>query len=279
MSGMWDAFKTGDPLIAGAIAETESEIFLDALDLVPDDEDFDTSLEDLEDPFTGETRSDESWLREHTGDDGEADELRAENAQLHHILAQYEEANRPPPADMFADPARWREELLDDITQGRLPRHLNYGQPANPEPDMFSDPQAHTAWVINEAARRSGVAEHHEQRVNASMAHAHQTHGAEWEQAFSDILSLPRTAQTAQIVSGIVNSPDPGAAVLTTWAGLKGMNIAQQRFGGAPFAPMMASSVRRGTNHAARSKGMAYEAPTSREEQEEEDIFNYAFSD
>lgn len=281
MSGMWDAYAGNSAEgqnIRDMIALTEREIYNEALNIVDDDDSYDDSLEQLED-FDGTARSDESWMREHTGDDGEADELRAENEQLHRILAQYEEANRPPPADMFANPEQWREELINDVSQGRLPRYLNYGQPNNPEPDMFADPQAHTAWVINEAARRSGVAEHHEARVNASMLHAHQTHGADWETAWNDILSLPKNPQSAAIAKAIVDSPDPGSAVLQVWSALKGQNIAAQRFGGPTFAPMMASSMRRGTNHAARSKGLYYEAPRTAEEAEEESIFNYAFED
>jgi hypothetical protein len=275
MSGMWDAFKDHSiesDLVENAIRSTEQEIFSDALGLDPEDNDYDDSLEQLED-FDGTARSDDDWMRELAGEPTDADELRAENEQLRQRIAELTpEPQRPDP---FADPEAWEQNILAQHRGGGIP--INAGPSPYAKPDMFADPEGYERYLLAEMDRRSGVAEHHEQRINASMAHAHQTHGAEWENAWNDILSLPRDARTAQIVKGIIDSPDPGSAVLSTWAAIKGANIAAQRFGGAPFAPMMASSVRRSTNHAARSKGLYYEAPTTREEAEEEEIFNAAW--
>jgi hypothetical protein len=257
-----------------AVAQTDREIADSVFYNGSDENDRNSNRQIVNDlsqseDWEGNDVSDDELIRETTGEipAGMAgmvptradDALMEENAALRrHISEMQENLPEPEPVDMFADPQGFREQLIEDVTQGRLPRGLNYGQNPNPEPDMFADPQGHTAWVINEAARRSGVAEHESSRVNASMQHAHQRHGADFEQAYTDIIeAAQRDPRARAAVQGIWDSPDPGNALMHTWSAMAGSNFATQRFGGAPFAPMLRSMQRRSPHEgsARRSRG------------------------
>jgi hypothetical protein len=52
-------------------------------------------------------------------------------------------------------------------------------------------------------------------RVNASMAHAHRTYGEDFERAYDSLTSMdPRNPLSQQIVQHVMNSADPGAALM-----------------------------------------------------------------
>jgi hypothetical protein len=120
-------------------------------------------------------------------------------------------------------------------------------QAAAPEPDMFADPEGYKRWAKNEAAKEAEAvvqrqmtafrAEQQQQReatLNDNLALTAQgERGFEFQAGYRALTSLdPRNPQNRAMVQRIINSPDPGQALLN-WFEDNGAedfraNIAQQ---------------------------------------------------
>jgi hypothetical protein len=215
-------------------------------------------------------------------DEDEARELIApyeqENAALRARLAQLEP--EPVKPDMFADPEGYEEWLLQ--AKSGVPA---YAVPPSPvaKPDMFADPEGWERWVINEATRRSGHAEHNHARFNSQMQQAAELYGDDFQQAWQDITSMDQNDPSArQAIQTVVNSPNPGAALMSVHAAIRGANWAAQQYGspGPAFAPMIRSSRPRGYGRAMESRGFSrnqHPNATTRDEAEELEVFDSAW--
>jgi hypothetical protein len=280
-----------------AVRQTDDEIFTDALG-IPDAnfrDHNDTIVDQLSrtEDWEGNDVEDSELVRETTGEipqgmaglsHSEREEaLASENGALRNHIAQMQQfmpqEERP---DMFANPDEWEANLLAQHRgEGGIPLQ-DYGRETPGKPDMFADPEGYERWMLAEMDRRSGVEQHHTARVNASLAAAHQIHGADFEQAYADITSMDTRDRRAQEwVRAIVNSPDPGSALMQTWGALHGAGFAARRFGGAPFAPMLRSASRSPhAGSAARGRGDWMDGRTlSPEQQLEDHIADSAWDD
>jgi hypothetical protein len=142
-----------------------------------------------------------------------ADQKDAELAQLREHIAQLETL-ADPGAQQRA--AQAREDMIANMI-------------ANPE---------QTLAYIGELQQR--VQQQGENRVNASMTAAHREHGRDFEAAYRDLTSLdPQSPLARATVQEIINSPDPGRALLQWHGGSRS---------GGRMPPFMAGSRGRGVN-------------------------------
>lgn len=305
MSGMWNNpsheaewERSERELLREAVASTDREIN-DSVFYNGDDEDSRNDNRSIvnemsqSEDWEGNDVPDDELIRETTGEIPAGmsglvptradDQLMAENRQLremiNNVARSLPEPERP---DMFADPDGWREQLISDLQNGRDMRGVNTaGGP--PPPDMFADPDGFREYVVNEAARRSGAADHTAERVNSSLQHAHQRHGKDFEQAYTDIVdAAQRNPRVRGVVQSIWDSPDPGSALMQAWSGLAGMDFAAKQFGNMPFAPGLRSMQRRSPHEgsARRSRGWFDDGNGtgySREQLEEDSIADAAW--
>lgn len=212
-------------LIGDAIAETEQEIFDDALNRDPDDNDGDRSLEEIDgedvlddDEPEGESEDEETGETEGEGDGkGEGDEtLHAPEDEHSGQVAKSgvpsgrlrEEAQRRQAAETRE---RELQSKLDQL-QGRLDQFertqrqpQRQEQDAPKEPDMFADPEG---WARNQEARLTQQFE--ERRINASFADAEEEHGDKFRTAFGD---LQKTGNP-DLVRAVVGSHNPGKTLM-----------------------------------------------------------------
>jgi hypothetical protein len=208
-------------LIGEAIAETEQEIFDDALKLEPDDNNGDRSLEEMD----GEDVLDDDDLGEdeetEEGDDEEGDDEEGEDEEIPPQQDDRQPDRRGIPPGRLretADRARTAEaeretaraearELrgrLEALERGqRQPQRSEHDKPQ--EPDMFADPEG---WANNQRAQITRAFE--ERRINGSFAEAEEEHGEKFVTAFK---ALQGTGNP-NLVSEIVNSHNPGKLLM-----------------------------------------------------------------
>jgi hypothetical protein len=281
--------------LAEAIRSTESEIF---------DEAFNDSTEgdrDAHNDIVEDNSRAESWdgnavddgelFREALGEIPagmagmaptiEQEELARENEALREQLAALQgQLPQPERPELFRDPAAWEANVIAQARGEGIPLN-DYGTPLPGKPDPFSQPEQYEQWILAEAARQSGVAEHATTRFNASLANAHALHGEDFERAFQDISSMdPRDPRAREAVQSIMRAPDPGTAMLQVHAMLRGADEAATRFGGPPFAPMLARRGAPGAGRAMQARGFDRQTePVYRtaEHAEEDDVFNAAW--
>ena len=228
--------------IAEAVADTEKEVFNDALGNEPLEETGDRSLEQMDD-----------------GNDGEADQANAgeaddqgegEGAEKSEGAGLGDKPNRDLETGQFApkqgegkpgvplgrlkeesDKRRAAESKVGDL-QSRfdtlqkqfdaLQAGLNQRQqqPQNQQqqdqpqiPDKFADPEGYDRWVIAQADQRAAI-----RFTNASLADAREAHGEAFDQAYAE-LSQVGAAEKQQFggsatVAKIWGSPNPGRALM-----------------------------------------------------------------
>jgi hypothetical protein len=283
------AWELADSDLQDAIADTEGEIFGEATGGPDPDEMFDNdtlldqlsqmhdwndnSVTDLQ--LAGESSGDRAPGSTLAVDDDDLEAARQEGYQagaqaLYREIAPH--LPQPQRPDMFADPEGWEANLLAQMRGGGMvPPPNGYGQPLPGKPDMFSDPDGYERWMLAEARRQSGVNEFNEARINGSMAAAHREFGQDFAQAYNDIRTGldPSNPGHRNLVMNVINSPDPGRALMQARDFVESANESTARYGGPPFAPGL---VRRG----APLRNSAGDAPQSREEALEQSIFNEA---
>lgn len=211
-------------LIGEAIAETEQEIADYGLDRVPDDNDADTSLEEMDgedvldqDELGEDAESEESEEGDDAeGQEGEGGETRhsPEDDQPRQVARGgvppgrlREEAERARAAEAEREAARAEaRELRARLDALERTQRQPAQQPERPqEPDMFADPEG---WAAHQRAQITQQFE--ERRINASFAEAEETHGDKFRTAFTD---LQRTGNPA-LVRAIVASHNPGKTLM-----------------------------------------------------------------
>jgi hypothetical protein len=275
----------GDELLGDAIAETEREIFDDAMgNYNQDDRDtnrrivgFNSRTQNSNDDFV----DDSIMLRAHMGEfsfddieSGNAPLTSREDALMNRVVELEEENEglqqfRPEPErpDQFSDPEAWEANILAQHRGGGIP--LNHGPSPVPKPDMFADPEGYERWMLGEMDRRAGNSEFATQRLNASLGAAHQIHGESFETAWNDVTSMDhRDPRAREAVAKIVSAADPGAMLMQVHGALRGAGEAAQRYGGPHFAPMFPGT--RAPSAYAQHRGR----PTTREEADEAAIFD-----
>lgn len=175
-----------------AVADTEGEIFGDALGSDELDNDGDTSLEEMGDGLEGEVEDDEADEEAEGDGDGEeaeeGDEAESEEAEGKadaedggDAEAERDSRGRFRDREPAVPPGRLREQTqrataAEERAQalerqvfemnGRLaelsarqnaPPQRQQQTEAPPKPDMFAEPEKYEAWVIAEAERRADV--------------------------------------------------------------------------------------------------------------------------
>jgi hypothetical protein len=210
--------------VMDAIGETEQEIFDDALNRDPDDNDGDRSLEEMdgedvldEDNVDGEAEEEETGEAE--GDVG-AEETPPETR--HDQAGDRQDARGVPSARMREEAERRRvaeaerdraqaearevRARLDAVEARQRQPQRQDGEPdPNAPPDMFADPEG---WARHQ--RESITREFNERRINGSFDDAREQHGDKFVEAFQTL----QRSQNPQLVSAIVNANNPGRALM-----------------------------------------------------------------
>jgi hypothetical protein len=203
--------------IGDAIADTEQEIYDDALNLDPADNDGDRSLEEIDgddvlddDEIEGESEAEETGEAEgeETGE-GEAEEPPPQTRQDDRPgrgvppARLREEADARRVAEAEARELRARLDALEARQRQPQPRQEEQRQPE--VPDMFADPEG---WARHQEAKITQQFE--ERRINASFADAEDSHGDAFRTAFAD---LQKTGNS-NLVREIVGSHNPGKTLM-----------------------------------------------------------------
>lgn len=212
-------------LISEAIGETEQEIFDSAFDNAPDDNDGDTSLEEMDSDDVIDDDLDDSESEEVEDDAEEAEEEPEQDAEEQDTREADNEADRAPsrgvPSSRLREEANARRaaeaearELRARIDALERTQRQPYQQPqpqqAPPQgPDMFADPEG---WAAHERGRI--MQEINNQRFNASLAEAAEQHGDRFQEAFRAVSGLPNTPENVAIAHRIYNAPNPGRELM-----------------------------------------------------------------
>jgi hypothetical protein len=216
--------------IGDAIAETEQEIFDEALDLSPDDNTGDRSLEEMD----GEDVLDDDDVEGEDEETGEAEGEEGEGEeppQTRHDGADRRDGRRGVPPGRLREEAEGRRvaeaearELrarIEAIERGQQRQPQQQEPP--PEPDMFADPEG---WANN---LRNGMArQFEERRINASMGEAEEEHGDAFREAFQAL----QGSGNPQLVGAILNANNPGRELMR-W---HDRAAAMREIGGDPVA-------------------------------------------
>jgi hypothetical protein len=192
-------------LIGEAIRQTENEIFDEALDAVPDEDDWDHSLEDVEGWDGAALSLDE--IAEGPNDNNfdrplelrREQELEGEVGQLRQALAE-----RDGQLDEVLNGTERQEALRSQV---REQLYQQYGI-------LGTDDRVDQ--LVNDIAQQHGRAEalHHD-RVGRSLADAHAEFGEEFEQAYNSVTRMDRSNPAARaLVADIWNAPDPGQRMM-----------------------------------------------------------------
>lgn len=214
-------------LIGEAIAETEQEIHDSAFDNAPDDNDGDTSLEEMDsddvvDDDIGDQEGDEFEAededdREPTSEEKDQDQapVQTERVERSRIpperLRAEADARRTAEAEREAARAELRELRARIEAQERFQRQPQQPQQQQPQgPDMFADPDG---WA--NAQRQQIRNEFRTEMVNASFADAAEQHGGKFDEAWKSINSLnPQNPADLATAQSIWNAPNPGRALM-----------------------------------------------------------------
>jgi hypothetical protein len=212
-------------LYGEAIRQTEQEVFDDALGLSPNENDGDTSLEQMDDddaPTGDEEPTDEEEGEEpDESEDGEGEEGegedhpdRTEPLDREGKITAQDRRGIPPGRLREESDARRVAEAETRELRARLENlERNQRQPQQqqqqPEkPDMFADPEG-----FERQLRADITADFSARHVNASLTDAREEHGEKFDEAYQ---ALIRTGQSGdrQTVQQVWDSPNPGRALM-----------------------------------------------------------------
>lgn len=222
--------------IAGAISNTEQEIWDEATGADPSENDSDRSLEEMDEDIPG--AEDEAGDEEgEESEDGNPADLEAQGDEQ--ASGEQEPPQRGIPSSRLkaeADARRAAEAELRardaEIRELRARQDaLERGQKA-PEkkdvpvkPDQFADPEGHEKWLLDQAEARAmerfeaRQRERDLERVNSSFVEASRgDRSFEFNAAYGKLSSLDsRDPQAQRTVRGIFNSADPAKALFDWW--------------------------------------------------------------
>jgi hypothetical protein len=207
-------------LIGEAIAETEQEIHDSAFDNAPDDNDGDTSLEEMDSDDVVDDDVSEEDEEDDIPEEGEGeydDEPPPEKPQPQQEERQQrgippgrlrEEAEARRAAEAEARELRVRIEALERNRYQQPPPQQQ--PPQQQGPDMFADPEG---WAAAERTRIMNAVQL--DRVNMSLADAAEQHGDKFQEAYKAINSLnPQSPADMAHVQRIWNAPNPGRELM-----------------------------------------------------------------
>jgi hypothetical protein len=215
-----DTSNDDESLLVAAMANTESEIFTEAMGDDEDENDGDTSLEQMDDPVG----DDEEDAGEEEGDEEGQEETGDEAPQ--------EGAREPPPQERPSyrlppvDPSAQRiAELEARLARMEAPRQEQPAPPPQELPDPVLDPAGFREGMAAQMraeyqqATRTAILENNFKATEA--AYSRENRRDEFTLAASQLNELSFRARTdpnaAATVRGIVNAPDPGYALMQ-WA-------------------------------------------------------------
>jgi hypothetical protein len=234
------------------IADTEREIFSEATNEELPENDGDTSLEEMDDPYEDDTEPD--------GTTEEEPRQQQANAPTEQVGGgEEEEQVEPDERDgrNWVPPSRLREESerrraaetrydtlqtqFNELSQRVMSiqpqqqqapqRQAPEPEPLPAQPDRFADPDGFDRWQdakygrmlddrirqVNEGWQRE-LQNRETTRINRSLdAMARGPRGWEFSQAYQSLTSLPVTPENAAMVRGISESPNPGDALMEWW--------------------------------------------------------------
>jgi hypothetical protein len=203
-----------------AIRQTDQEIFDDALGLSPDENDGDTSLEqmDEDDAPTGdeEPTDEEEGEEPDESEEGEGEEGEGEEPAADDRVNDRGQDRRGVPSDRLrqeADARRVAEAETRELRARLENLERNQRQPQQqqqqPEkPNMFDNPEG---W---EQRIRSDIANEFATRhVNTSLNDAHEEHGEKFDAAYQSLIRAGQSGDR-QTVQQIWDSPNPGRALM-----------------------------------------------------------------
>jgi hypothetical protein len=238
-----DRIPTEEEIIAGAIADTEQEIFDEALGQGEDDNDGDTSLEEMDD-VPGETEAGDEETSEPdkaTEDEGEADNPDDASTELDEEAE--EAAQEEPDGSRRVPLARLRQEterrraIEQERDNFRAQLAAYHAQVAHAEAQrraaaerqdnqqsedasidlLFSKP---ADFMARERAQMRAELRHEmrSDHVNASLGEAHEEHGAEFEAAYKALTGANAADPVARAaVQRVWEAPNPGKALMRWW--------------------------------------------------------------
>jgi hypothetical protein len=214
-----------ESLLVAAMANTESEIFTEAMGDDEDDNDGDNSLEQMEDPVG----DDEEDAGEEEGDEEGQEEAGDEPREVREP-PEAPPQERPAPSYRLP-PVDPRDQAIAELRE-RLARMEGAQQapqqqqvPPQARPDPVLDPDGYTSALENRFQQRLEAALVRS-RFENNMNHMHaayqrENRADEFQLAFSQLNELSNRGTTdpnaAATVRGIVNAPDPGHALME-WA-------------------------------------------------------------
>lgn len=228
-----DIFDTSDPDIREAIRDTNAEIFYAAFDQEPPSDNYDTSLEDMED-WNGNPVPLSEFAREVNGDvaagmAGVALSEREEQleAQLEEANARAEQAREVSEHAIAAYRSEFRHQSPERIAEARA--HVK-DQLYRQHGIVFSDDKAGDTF-LDALAEREGMmanaaSQLHSDRINHSMDAARNQYGEDFDKAFSAIMESGDREAAARVMA----SANPGAALMQYrygTAGLPSLNSGQ----------------------------------------------------
>lgn len=210
--------------IVSAIADTEGEIFNEAMGDPDPENDGDRSLEEMEDPV-----GDDPEVEASQDDDGESDELEADEAESEEEPQRNERSERSVPSYRLREETERRERLERELAElrGQLnaiqrPQQQPQQQPQKPDP--FADPEGHERWVVDNAIRQV-----QERNFNAAMADGLEEHGEEFRFAHDELAKLgPNNPEGVQVFQRMMAARDP-VKVLMRWAEPRLQEYREQR--------------------------------------------------
>jgi hypothetical protein len=217
-----DTSDDDESLLVAAMANTESEIFTEAMGDDEDENDGDTSLEQMEDPV-GDDEEDAGEEDEGEEDADETEERPQEGArEPPEAPPQERPSYRLPPVDPSAQRIA---ELEARLARMEAPRQEQPAPPPQELPDPVLDPAGFREGMAAQMraeyqqATRTAILENNFKATEA--AYSRENRRDEFTLAASQLNELSFRARTdpnaAATVRGIVNAPDPGYALMQ-WA-------------------------------------------------------------
>jgi hypothetical protein len=210
-----------ESLLVAAMANTESEIFTEAMGNDEDENDGDNSLEQMEDPVGDD---EEEGGEEEGGEEGqeEAGDEPREVREPPEAPPQERPSYRLPPVDPSAQRIA---ELEARLARVEAPRQEQPAPPPQELPDPVLDPTGFREGMAAQMraeyqqATRTAILENNFKATEA--AYSRENRRDEFTLAASQLNELSFRARTdpnaAATVRGIVNAPDPGYALMQ-WA-------------------------------------------------------------
>lgn len=225
--------------IAEAVADTEKEVFDDALGNEPLEETGDRSLEQMDDGNEGEADGDAGEAEASGEGEGKQTETQAGDKpprdEKTGQFAKASDGNKPgiPPGRLKEEGDRRRaaealagdlqsrfdtlQKQFDALQAGlnqRQQQPQNQQQQQEPQPpDMFEDPQGYQRYMLAQADQRAAI-----RFTNASLADAKEANGETFDQAYAELTQVGAAEKqqfgASVTVAKIWNAPNPGRALM-----------------------------------------------------------------